>query len=167
VADKDKKFLGIDPLQGPSDSHPGPSPDASTQQVVALLLSILEQVKRQGGSAPVVTTTQTELERNASFAGAAFSIVDRGLAFQPGITFNELAPTGGPLAGGTPVTIIGSNFIPGATVTFGTRAADDVVVVSPTEIRAKTPPGIAAGLVDVTVRSFGGERPRVRAFTYS
>ena len=44
-------------------------------------------------------------------------------------------------AGGTAVTITGTNFASGATVTFGSTAATNVVVVSSTTITATTPAG--------------------------
>ena len=52
--------------------------------------------------------------------------------------------------GGTAVTITGTNFAAGATVTFGGTAATSVVVVSGTQITATTPAG-SAGAVTVTV----------------
>ncbi|MGQ9592491.1 MAG: IPT/TIG domain-containing protein, partial [Planctomycetota bacterium] len=61
-----------------------------------------------------------------------------------------MTPTSGPTAGGTAVSIIGSGFLPGATVTFGGALAVDVDVVSSTRIECRTP-AHAAGVVDVTV----------------
>ena len=51
------------------------------------------------------------------------------------------SPNSGPTAGGTAVTITGTNFAAGATVTFGGTAATNVVVVSSTSITATTPAG--------------------------
>jgi len=59
-------------------------------------------------------------------------------------------PSNGPIEGGTEVTIVGSYFQTGATVTFGTFDADGVTVVSATEITCMTP-ACAEGVVDVTV----------------
>ena len=58
-------------------------------------------------------------------------------------TVSSVAPNSGPLAGGTAVTITGTNFAAGATVTFGATAATNVVVVSSTSITATTPAGSA------------------------
>jgi hypothetical protein len=66
----------------------------------------------------------------------------------PAIT--SVVPNSGSESGGTAVTITGTGFQPGATVTFGTNACLNVVVVSATEITCETPPG-APGAVDVTV----------------
>ena len=51
----------------------------------------------------------------------------------------SVSPTKGPAAGGTAVTISGTNFKTGATVTFGGSAADNVVVVSSNQITCVTP----------------------------
>ena len=52
------------------------------------------------------------------------------------------------------MTITGTNFAAGATVTFGSTAATNVVVVSGTQITATTPAG-SAGAVTVTVTVSG------------
>ncbi|HEY1826807.1 MAG TPA: IPT/TIG domain-containing protein, partial [Acidimicrobiales bacterium] len=67
-------------------------------------------------------------------------------------TVTGLSPKFGPIAGGTAVTITGTEFYPGSTVSFGgtTLPAASVDVVSPTEIIA-TDPAHAAGPVNVNV----------------
>jgi len=74
-------------------------------------------------------------------------------------TITSLSPVGGPVTGGTSVTITGTGFVPGATVAFGTgigSAGTDVVVVSPTQITV-TSPSHAMGMVEVTVTTPGGK----------
>ena len=56
----------------------------------------------------------------------------------------------GPAAGGTSVTITGTGFLAGATVSLGGTAATNVNVVSSTSITATTP-AHAAGAVSVVV----------------
>ncbi|HWF15462.1 MAG TPA: choice-of-anchor P family protein [Acidimicrobiales bacterium] len=96
---------------------------------------------------------------------------------------NGIVPNTGPVAGGTPVTITGTNFNPGDTttsvsftnpVTGGTTAtATNVVVVNSTTITADTPaspiPFPGTGPTDVTVSDAGGtsnNSPPV-VFTYA
>jgi hypothetical protein len=67
-----------------------------------------------------------------------------------GVTVSSVSPIGGMTNGMTPVTITGTNFTSPATVNFGTAAATNVTVVSPTEITANSP-AAGAGVVDVTV----------------
>ena len=81
-------------------------------------------------------------------------------------TVSSVSPISGPLAGGTAVTITGTNFSAGATVTFGSAAASNVVVVSGTQITATTPAG-SAGAVTVTVTEPGAlSGSLTNAFTY-
>jgi IPT/TIG domain len=76
------------------------------------------------------------------------------LAPTPQLT--TVSPTSGPTAGGTAVTLTGQNFASGATVTVGGTAATNVVVISGTQITAKTPPH-AQGSASVTVTNPGGQ----------
>jgi hypothetical protein len=62
----------------------------------------------------------------------------------------SISPVSGPTSGGTVVTITGTGFALGATVTFGGVAATPVFVLSTTAIQATTPPG-TAGAVNVMV----------------
>ena len=72
-----------------------------------------------------------------------------------------------PAAGGTAVTLTGTNFAAGATVTVGGAAATSVVVVSSTRITAVTPAG-AAGARDVRVALSGGQAVTLTGgFTYT
>jgi hypothetical protein len=68
----------------------------------------------------------------------------------PPVTVTSVSPVGGTIAGGSAVTINGTGFNAGATVTFGGSAATNVVVVSAIKITARTP-AHAAGSVNVTV----------------
>jgi hypothetical protein len=78
---------------------------------------------------------------------------------------SSVSPNNGPAAGGTAVTITGTNFATGATVTFGGTAASNVVVVSGTQITATTP-AQAAGGVTVTVTVNGQSGSLTNGFTY-
>ena len=68
----------------------------------------------------------------------------------PAPTVTSVAPSSGTTGGGTAVTITGTGFVSGATVTFGGVAATGVSVVSATSIAATTP-AHAAGAVVVVV----------------
>ena len=81
-------------------------------------------------------------------------------------TVGNVAPNSGSTSGGTAVTITGTNFAAGATVTFGGAAATNVVVVNSTTITATTPGG-STGAVTVTVTNPGGQSGSLgSAFTY-
>jgi len=81
-------------------------------------------------------------------------------------TVTSISPTSGTTAGGTSVTITGTNFISGTTVTIGGSSCTSVVVVSSTSITCTTPSG-TAGAQDVVVAT--GVSPNatlVGGFTY-
>jgi len=67
----------------------------------------------------------------------------------------SVRPSSGPTEGGTSVTITGSNFLSGATVSFGSAPSTSVTFVSPTQLTAIAPPG-APGTVAVSVTTPGG-----------
>ena len=85
----------------------------------------------------------------------------------PTPTLTAVSPASGPTTGGTAVTLTGTNFAAGATVTVGGAAATSVVVASATSITAVTPAG-AAGARDVRVTLSGGQAAtRTGGFTYT
>ncbi len=73
-----------------------------------------------------------------------------GFTYDPAPTVASVTPPLGPAAGGTSVTIAGTNFVSGATVTFDGTSATGTSVVSPTSITCTTPPG-SEGTADVVV----------------
>jgi hypothetical protein len=87
-----------------------------------------------------------------AFPGSGFSVVMNscGLGGPPIVT--GVAPVGGPVSGGTAVTVSGFFFEPGSAVRFGGVAATNVNVPNSRTITAKTP-AHAAGPVNVSVVS--------------
>jgi IPT/TIG domain len=69
-------------------------------------------------------------------------------------TVTSVSPTGGPTAGGTTVTITGTNLTGASAVKFGATNATNVSVKSATNVTAAAPAG--SGTVDVTVTTAGG-----------
>ncbi len=80
-------------------------------------------------------------------------------------TVTGIVPSSGPAAGGTSVTITGTNFTGATGVTIGGTAAASVVVVSSTSITAATPAG-TAGTASVVVTTSGGSNAANTLFTY-
>lgn len=80
-------------------------------------------------------------------------------------TITLVAPNTGATSGGTVVTITGTNFAGGATVTFGGVAGSGVNVVSATQITVVTPAG-TAGAKNVVVTTSGGSATSTGGFTY-
>ena len=85
----------------------------------------------------------------------------------PAPTVTGLSPSSGPTAGGTSVTISGTNLTGATAVSFGSTAATNVAVLSASQITATSPPG--SGTVNVTVTTPGGTSATSAAdqFTYN
>jgi len=79
------------------------------------------------------------------------TLTDGAITIVPGPVVSSVSPTWGPVEGGTSITITGSNFRDGCTVTIGGAALLDQVYVSSTEIQGTTPAHATAESVDVTV----------------
>ena len=69
---------------------------------------------------------------------------------------SAITPNSGTSSGGTAVTISGTGFAAGATVSLGGTAASNVSVVSSSSITATTP-AHAAGAVNVVVTNSDGQ----------
>jgi hypothetical protein len=80
-------------------------------------------------------------------------------------TVTVCSPSVGPTPGGTPVTISGTDFTSGSTVTIGGVAATSVVVLNSATLTCVTP-AHAAGTVDVVVTNVVGPGTGVGLFTY-
>ena len=98
-------------------------------------------------------------------AGAANDVVLTTVQSVP--TISSVSPNNGPVTGGTSITIMGSQFLPGATVTIGGVAATGVVVVNAMQITAVTPAGMV-GAVNVVVTNLdGGTITATSSFTFT
>ena len=73
----------------------------------------------------------------------------------PAPTVTGISPTNGPTAGGTSITITGTNFTGATAVKFGSTNATSFTVNSANQITATSPAG-SAGVVDITVVTADG-----------
>ncbi len=82
-------------------------------------------------------------------------------------TLTNVSPSSGPTAGGTSVTLTGTNFTGATSVTFGGTAASSFTVNGATQITA-TAPAHAAGAVDIAVTTSAGTSGNTASddFTY-
>jgi hypothetical protein len=112
---------------------------------------------RTAGTVNVVVTNP---DTQAGTGAGLYTYLD----VAPGVS--SVAPASGPIAGGTTITINGTGFQAGASITVGGVSCDDTVLVSSTEMTCTTGPG-AAGSVSVVVTNPGslpGTLPN--GFTY-
>ena len=87
---------------------------------------------------------------------AQFSTLNSAYTYNRPPVLISASPSVGSTNGGTSVTLSGSNFLTGATVTFNTSAATNVAVTNSTTITAKAPAN-PAGPVNVTVTNPDGQ----------
>ncbi len=97
-----------------------------------------------------VNVVETNPDGQSATLASAFAFV------APAPIVTSVSPKTGLTAGGTAVTVMGRNFMSGATVTFGAVAATSVVVASATQIKAVAPPGKPGG-VNVVVTNPDGQ----------
>jgi hypothetical protein len=110
---------------------------------------LITEDRRQASAGPVSATATTSTAGNWGALLAAFR-ASGGSGGSTAPTVSSVSPNAGSTAGGADVTITGTNFAGGATVTFGGAAATNVTVVSTTSITARAP-AHAAGPVNVVV----------------
>jgi hypothetical protein len=108
------------------------------------------------------TTTTSEVrfdDANLTLGGSG------GFKYNPPPAVTVVSPNVGALAGGTVVTLTGTNFVSGAAVKFGGVAASAVTFVSSTTLKATTPARATSGSVAVVVSNPDGQRGAFGAAT--
>jgi len=122
----------------------------------------------------VVSSTQARCTSPARSAGACTVTATNAYGTSNGLvytyttsapTLSSLNPTSGPSAGGTSVTLTGTNLTGTTGVSFGGTAATGIVNVSSTSVRC-TSPAKSAGTYAVTATTAGGTSNGV-SFTYT
>ncbi len=131
---------------------------AATNVIVTNQTSITATTPPGAAGSVNITVTNPDLQNATLTNGFTYTM--------SAPTVSSVSPSTGPTAGGTAVSITGTGFVAGASVTFGSASAGSVNVVSATQITATTPAN-PSGPVTVTVTnpdSGNGSLPN--AFTY-
>ncbi|MFN7944035.1 MAG: M36 family metallopeptidase [Blastocatellia bacterium] len=81
-------------------------------------------------------------------------------------TLTTLFPNTGSVGGGTAVTLIGASFTPESRVSFGSREAA-VTFINASTLRVLTPPGTAAGAVNVSVINGANSASLINFYNYA
>jgi hypothetical protein len=105
------------------------------------------------GSPPSASLAWTNTGGNVPYTTALASI---GAAVSAPPTVSSVSPDSGSTAGGTPVTVTGTNLAGASAVSFGPQAGTDVAVNATGTSLTVTSPPESAGPVDVTVTTPGG-----------
>jgi IPT/TIG domain-containing protein len=129
-------------------------------------------------STAVTVTSSTEIDAispPASSGTVAITVTNpdgqstslpSGFTYSSGLTLSSISPSTGPVTGGTTVTLLGSGFQSGASVSFGGIAATSVKLVSSTEIQAVSPVSPAGTVTIVVTNSDSQGGTLESAFTY-
>ncbi len=132
---------------------------AATNVTVVSSTSITATTPAHAMGAVNVVVTNTDGQNGTLSGGYTYG--------NPAPTVSGVSPTSGSASGGTAVTITGTNFASGATVSFGGTAATGVSVTSSTSIAATTPAN-APGAVSVTVMNSDGQSASLSSgYTYT
>jgi hypothetical protein len=123
--------------------------------VSATAITCITPARISAGGVGIIVTTAGGQSKQFSF----FNYI-----IPPVIT--SLSPSTGSTAGGTIVTITGTNFTGATSVTINGKAATPIKVVDNTTITCKAPINLIAGPVDVIVTTGGGPSSAFSSYTY-
>lgn len=152
-------------LSDPNDATLGPS---GTLLVVDGALDTLLRLEDSNSSQFVSPDEVVDVLGD----GGSLLSTPSGLGFRPNsapITPPNLVsvqPSVGALAGGTQVTLAGTNLGGAVEIRFGGIVATDVVEVDDSTLQALTPPGMQPGPADVQVVTAGGSSILIAGFEY-
>ena len=143
----DELIFGAGTTAGTTFTAPG---SGFTTRIINIYGNLAEDktVSSAGGNSATAT--------NSGGAWIMQMATFKASASGPAPTVTAISPTSGTANGGTAVTITGTNFVSGASVSLGGTAATKVNVVSSTSITATTP-AHSAGAVNVVVTNSNGE----------
>jgi hypothetical protein len=127
---------------------------------VTFLSATQVRANTPAGTAGAKSVQVTNPDTQSATLASAFTHV------APAPTVTSVSPTSGTTAGGTTITINGTNFVSGATVRVGSTSATGVTFLSATQVRANTPAG-SAGVTSVQVTNPDTQSATLNsAFTY-
>jgi hypothetical protein len=122
-------------------------------QILTVTSNAITTTSPGGSAGPVVVTVTTPGGTSSSTMAST-----REFTYTSGPTITSLSPSAGPVAGGTAVTIAGTNLGSAQSVKFGSLTAV-ITADSSTSITATVPPASAAGTATVVVKTPGGSSP--------
>jgi hypothetical protein len=122
--------------------------------------SITATTPAHAAGAVAVTVTNTDAQAGTLNNGYTYAVSN------PAPTVGSITPNAGPIVGGTSVTITGSGFLAGATVTLGGTAATNVNVVGSTSITATTPAHVAGAVSVVVTNTDAKSGTLTNGYTY-
>ncbi len=149
-------------ITGTNFTNSGGNPTVDIGGVTCGSLAYVSATEVRCTTAASTTGLKSVRVSNNSSNGSRGSKSD-GFTYVPTATLTSITPNGGPLAGGTAVTIRGLNFAADSVPKFPTNPCTSIVVVNHTKITCITPSG--SGAVSAKVTS-GGVDSNTATYTY-
>ena len=155
----------------------GPAAGGNSVTITGTNLTSATSVTIDGATAVVTANTATSITatapsgsagvaKNVAVTTAGGTVTSTGVyTYIDAPTIASVSPSSGPIAGGTSVTITGTNLTGATAVSFGGTTATTFTVNSATSITA-TAPAHAAGASAVAVTTVGGTATSAGAFSY-
>ncbi len=134
---------------------------AATGVTVVNGTSITATTPAHSAGAVSVVVTNTDAQSGTLANGYTFT------APNPSPTVSSITPNSGTVNGGTGVTITGTGFLPGASVTLGGTAATGVTLMNGTSITATTPVHVAGAVSVVVTNSDNHTGTLANGYTYT
>jgi hypothetical protein len=134
----------------------GSTPGSSVKTASATKLTVV---------APAHAAGRVDIRVKTAY-GTSPTVTADGFTYAATPAITALSPSGGPVAGGTTVTVTGKNLTGASGVTFGGVAGKILRDASATSVTVAAPPH-AAGSADVRVRTPGGTSPVTAADRYT
>jgi formylglycine-generating enzyme required for sulfatase activity len=117
-------------------------------------------------SLTVVAPSRSEGPATVIVSTAGGSVSAGVFTYYGAPTITSVSPNTAPSGGGTAVSITGSGFFGGVSVSFGGSVASTVSVQSPTQITAVAPPGSVGSTVAISVSTASGTSTLPNALSY-
>jgi hypothetical protein len=150
----------VTPGDGPGAGYVGlPGIIALAAYLLVLTFFLIWQLKTLWPNCDATSSsasTSSAPATNTPHTGSPDAVTGGPAGQSSALKLDRIDPSSGPPAGGEGVTLTGTEFKTGATVSFGADAAQKPTVVSPSKITASTPPHAKPEKVDVKVTNPDG-----------
>ncbi len=139
-------------LEGATEAKFGTTAATELKVVSGTEVTVKDPAHTGAGTVDVTVKTSA----GTSTTGSADHFTYMAPAPPPAPVVTSVAPSEGPEAGGTLVTIKGEYFEGATEAKFGSTTATELKVVSSTEVTVKDPAHTGAGTVDLTIKTPAG-----------
>jgi len=128
-------------------------------------VSVATEARLQFTTPPGASGPASDLRVHAASDPENEALLPSAFSYEAPLTLGQVQPARGAIAGGTLVTLRGTGFGPGLTVTFGGAPAQDIQVLDAHTLSCRTPPS-NVGTVEVAVERGAARATLAEGFTF-